>query len=213
MEIVSDFAGHPFEIVRALIHAANAAGGKDNVTVVYVEGPRFAEGEDTRDLRHRRLSRIEDGDLPVSASGPVPVRGIDKDKRRRWRWVALIALLLVVAGTAAYFQRDRLPVNRLMRLWTNASSGVLTTSSTIHVASGQSIATALAAAGPGSEILVEPGEYRQQIQLKSGVRVTSRVPRGATLRLPVGVPTAKGEPRPATPMLPAHPCYHRRRSA
>ena len=42
--IVSDFAGHPLEIVRALIDAANAAGGKDNVTVVYAEGPRFARG-------------------------------------------------------------------------------------------------------------------------------------------------------------------------
>src|SRR5262245_56744169 len=55
-EIVSDFAGHPFEIVHALIDAANAAGGKDNVTVVYAEGPRFSEGEDTRDLRQRRLA-------------------------------------------------------------------------------------------------------------------------------------------------------------
>ena len=33
--------------------------------------------------------------------------------------------------------------------------------------------------------MVEPGEYHEQLRLRSGVRVVSRVPRGATLRLPV----------------------------
>jgi hypothetical protein len=35
-----------------------------------------------------------------------------------------------------------------------------------------------------SQVIVEPGEYREQLQLKSGVRIVSRVPRGATIRLP-----------------------------
>jgi len=35
-------AGHPEEAVRQLIGAANAAGGKDNVTVVLVEGAEFS---------------------------------------------------------------------------------------------------------------------------------------------------------------------------
>ena len=30
-------------VVRALVEAANDAGGRDNITVVYVEGERFAE--------------------------------------------------------------------------------------------------------------------------------------------------------------------------
>src|SRR5262249_24343773 len=48
----------------------------------------------------------------------------------------------------------------------------------------ESIAAALASASPGSVIVVEPGEYRERLVLASGVRVVSRVPRGATLRLP-----------------------------
>ena len=39
---VSQWAGDPDSVVRELIAAANAAGGKDNVTVVYVEGEQFA---------------------------------------------------------------------------------------------------------------------------------------------------------------------------
>jgi len=40
-QVVRRLAGRPREVVRTLIDAANAAGGKDNVTVVYVEGERF----------------------------------------------------------------------------------------------------------------------------------------------------------------------------
>src|SRR4029453_12992123 len=40
--VVTQWAGHPHQVVDALIEAANAAGGKDNVTVVYVEGELFA---------------------------------------------------------------------------------------------------------------------------------------------------------------------------
>jgi hypothetical protein len=40
-QTVESNAGHPEEAVRQLIGAANAAGGKDNVTVVLVEGEGF----------------------------------------------------------------------------------------------------------------------------------------------------------------------------
>ena len=104
-EIVTDFAGHPFEIVRGLIDAANAAGGKDNVTVVYVEGPRFATGEDTRDLRAHRSLPPAPTSVPAHATPPMPATSseIADDGRRssRWRVGSLVVLLLVVAGLAA----------------------------------------------------------------------------------------------------------------
>src|SRR3954463_4839752 len=52
--IVAAATGDPYRVVQALIDAANHAGGKDNVTAVYVEGPQFAAQEDTRDLRAAR---------------------------------------------------------------------------------------------------------------------------------------------------------------
>jgi hypothetical protein len=54
------------------------------------------------------------------------------------------------------------------------------------VAPGESIANAIERAAAGGQVIVEPGEYREQVRLKDGVRVVSRVPRGATLRLPGG---------------------------
>jgi serine/threonine protein phosphatase PrpC len=41
--IVGKEAGDPAAVVAALIDAANAAGGKDNITAVFVEGPDFAD--------------------------------------------------------------------------------------------------------------------------------------------------------------------------
>ena len=38
--------------------------------------------------------------------------------------------------------------------------------------------------------MVEPGEYREQLRLRDGVHVVSRVPRAATLRLPAGADAA-----------------------
>src|SRR4029453_17694390 len=55
-EIVRAHAGHPDEVVRGLVDAALAAGGHDNVTAVYAEGPRFAADDDTRDLRSSRAA-------------------------------------------------------------------------------------------------------------------------------------------------------------
>src|SRR5688572_8992899 len=41
--VVQMHKGKPDEVTRALVKAANDAGGRDNITVVYVEGERFAD--------------------------------------------------------------------------------------------------------------------------------------------------------------------------
>jgi serine/threonine protein phosphatase PrpC len=192
LETVRDFAGHPFEIVRGLIDAANAAGGKDNVTVVYAEGPRFATGEDTRDLRRHRAVAPAPVQVETAADAREPgVTGADS--RRRPLVATLIVLLLVVAAAAAYWKRDRLPwldLSRLTALGNAVVPGNSTPPGTVRVATGESIGAAIAQAPSGSEVIVEPGEYREQIRLKTGVHVVSRVALGASVRLPGGASEA-----------------------
>jgi hypothetical protein len=48
----------------------------------------------------------------------------------------------------------------------------------------ESIAEAIRLARAGSTIVVEPGEYRETLTLKSHIRLVSRVPHGAIIRLP-----------------------------
>ena len=153
-ETVAELAGQPERVVGALIDAANAAGGKDNITVVYVEGERFANA--------RRS--------PAAA------------KPRRGARVGLISALAVVVALAAAFGAMRLrpdwraPLTRLLpRVFTARS---------IVVGATESIADALQRAGAGSTVIVEPGEYHERLLLRTGVRLISRVPRAATIRLP-----------------------------
>ncbi len=175
---VEEYAGHAYEVVRALIDAANEAGGKDNVTIVYVEGSRFADGADTRDMTARRTARV--------AAAPEPGPG---NARRVWRLSALVTLLAVVIAWAVYaLSTGAFPYSAFLASpWATLSSvPVPAAPAVIVVEAGGAIAPAIARAGPGTEVLVEPGEYRERLVLKSGVRLRSRVPRGASIRLPGG---------------------------
>ncbi len=165
---VEEYAGHAYEIVRALIDAANEAGGKDNVTIVYVEGSRFADGADTRDMTARRSLPVEAVSAPAIQFSP-----------RVWRISALLALLTLVIAWALY-SRVAFPLPPA------GAAPAAAVPVVIVVGPGTSIASAMARAGAGTEILVEPGEYRERLVLKSGVHLRSRVSRGASIRLPGG---------------------------
>jgi serine/threonine protein phosphatase PrpC len=155
-QVARAHARSPDQVVRTLIDEANAAGGKDNVTVVFVPGERFA----------RRAA---------AATG----------RRSKARW--LIGPLVVAALAAAFL----LGRNWHRLDWAERGAGLFTgrllaPAGTIVVRAGDSIMEAIGRAGAGSTVVIEPGEYRERLTLKDGVRVISRVPRAATLRLPEG---------------------------
>lgn len=155
--IVARLAGRPQQVVKGLIDAANAAGGKDNVSVVYVEGERFAASaephEQTAPRRHSAMRQA--------------VR------------LALIVLLAAVIAAALYRWQPYWPLVQGREIGLPLSSG-----GTLTVGEGGSIGAALEQASAGSTVVVEPGEYRETVKLKNNVRLVSRVPRGATIRLP-----------------------------
>jgi hypothetical protein len=65
-----------------------------------------------------------------------------------------------------------------------ATAPVAPSSHQLIVQPGESISAALKRATAGTEVIVEPGEYREALTLASNVRLVSRVPGGALLRLP-----------------------------
>jgi PPM family protein phosphatase len=151
--IVHAGAGDPAAVVRRLIAAANDAGGKDNVTAVYVEGPEFA-----RSIR------------PAS-------------RKRRAAFTTVVAATTAVISAVATFsllQPGVLPLVVVPQALPIDTAGTVA-----FVQPSESIAEALARSRPGSQVVVEPGEYHEQLRLRSGVRVVSRIPRGATIRLPI----------------------------
>ena len=177
-------AGDPATVVRSLIAAANDAGGKDNVTVVYVEGERFAPTArrwGVPSLPGSRSVAIADGAASPSSAragrGPMPSRS--------GRIVRALVTLLVFLLAGLVLARPRL-LEWLDGQRVLAPDAPMTESQSVRP--GESIAAALASARPGSQVVVEPGEYREQIVLRDGVRLVSRVPRGATIRLPATAP-------------------------
>jgi serine/threonine protein phosphatase PrpC len=172
-QVVTQLAGRPQDIVAALIEAANDAGGKDNVTVVYVEGELFAA---TR-TRARRSAAARDTAIELTTSGAPARKG--RTTSQVVVRIALVALLAAVTTLALLRWRPSWPVV--------APTAVVPSTSTagvVVVRANESIAEALERAEPGTQVIVEPGEYRERLVLKDGVRVVSRVPRGATIRLP-----------------------------
>jgi len=149
---VEQNAGNPDRAVRELIDAANRAGGKDNVTVVVVEGEQFRAPETAAAAARRR------------------------PRGRRWLYLAGG----VVLGLAAMF-------GALKWLgWEPAASGDEETAApqVLVAGAGQKFARigdAMAQAGAGDTVEVLAGDYHEQVRLKSGVALRSRVPREAVL--------------------------------
>lgn len=159
--IVSQLAGRPDEVARSLVEAANDAGGSDNVSVVYVEAEQFAP-ERTRPLPGRQAA-----DPP----SPGPFQQIAR--------AGLVAMLILLVAAAA---------SRVHLVWPPMGAPALIAGAlppaTVVVRPSDSIMAAVADAAPGTDVLVERGEYRERIRLKDGVRLISLVPGGATIRLP-----------------------------
>jgi serine/threonine protein phosphatase PrpC len=169
--IVARLAGRPHQVVEALIDAANAAGGKDNVTVVYVEGDRFAPPLADEPPSETEITR---------RLGPVDPPAPKRQQAVRLANIALIAVVIVLAivpsdrASPPAVEPDRAPpVDEAGRIVVQAT---------------ESITQALQRAVAGTTILVEPGEYRETLTLKSFVRLVSSVPRGAVIRLPGAAP-------------------------
>jgi PPM family protein phosphatase len=172
---VETHADDPQKAVKALIDAANAAGGKDNVSAVLVEGERYA-------------ASVRDRNVPATTR--TDLRRAQHASRSRMGWFLgafvsrpaflLYGLVLGAFAVAALGQSGLLPVKP------RAAGG----DDVLRVGTGDggvaTIAEALGKARPGQTVEVAPGEYRETIQLRSGIDLVSRVPRGAVILPPAG---------------------------
>ena len=178
-DIIRRFAGQPDLVVKELIGAANVAGGKDNVSAVYVEGERFAS---TACQEPRALAEITRRGVgsPMIAEDHQTETSPRARRTNASRRTAAVVIVLAAAAIAAAFLRPWSHVRMFQRTSTAPAEAP---GATITVGAGESIASAVERAPAGSVVLVEPGEYRETLTLKNNVRIVSRVPRAATSRL------------------------------
>jgi serine/threonine protein phosphatase PrpC len=158
---VREHAGDPEGVVRSLIHAANKAGGKDNITVVYAEGTGFAAAA-------------------TAPSGSAAERGAtDTVRHAHWIWLTGGLLLGLVGGLAL----SAWPPLHPYLAWRQTRTLSVGPAAAGHY---PTIAAAIAAARPGDLIRLEPGEYAERVVLKDGVDLAAREAGTATVVAPSG---------------------------
>jgi len=176
--VIRQHAGDPSRVVEALVAAANDAGGKDNVTAVYAEGPYFAavlRGElpdsltPTEPLDNTRRPAAP----PVADAGPVR-RAARAVIRSRTTWFVTGLLLGVVGalGLMLYVAKTQVKTAQTLVVAANGSAQFLT------------ISDAISKALPGDTVRIEPGEYVEQIVVGDGVDLVARIPGTVTISRP-----------------------------
>jgi serine/threonine protein phosphatase PrpC len=186
--VVAQWAGHPQQVVDALIEAANAAGGKDNVTVIYVEGEQFAVANVAPPRPDQEITRRLG---PPAGPGEPRAghRAAREDRAQgRARGERLVRSVLVVLLTLVILLVVFQTVPEVPPVATPPTTNADAPAARVTVLPTQSIAQALQSAKPGTTIVVAPGEYREMLSLKSYVRLVSQVRHGAILRLPGSAP-------------------------
>ena len=186
--------GSPYNVVQSLIRAALSAGGKDNVTVVYVEGlafPGASLGPNTSPAA---------GVAPASPwpapSVPVPLSRPSRGRRllRAAFRVITTSAAIGIIGVAAFDLWQR---SRHARADAPPFSNARPASHTLRVGKApadefKSVQDAINAAQPGDRVSVGPGEYAETIDLKNGVTIVSNPRREAVIVGTVGTVPGPG---------------------
>ena len=202
--IVRQHAGDPARVADALVDAANQAGGKDNITVLYAEGPRFAKSTGParmvpmpRPAVQQVATEALDGfdgteDAPSTAAPASTARTTAKAAKPSGGGtigglaLALIAGVLLGLGAAYGLAKTEVPLPS----WWPAAADARPRELVVGGASAgfSTIGEALLQAQDGDVIRVHPGVYPEMLELRRGVTVISDVPRGAVLTAPAGRP-------------------------
>ena len=166
---VSRHAGNPDAAIEELVDAANQAGGKDNVTVVIAEGPLFAASAGEAVEGKKTARNAFAGRAAMFIYGLIALPAI----------YGLVAGALMLAGLHVHVRwmtpsQDEPAVSRARVLIVGMTDG----------AQYSAIGDALSQAQPGDTIEVLAGEYREEVRLRDGINVSSRVPHAAILRAP-----------------------------
>jgi serine/threonine protein phosphatase PrpC len=179
--IVRQYAGDPARVVEALVAAANGAGGKDNVTAVYAEGPLFGaslRGEIPESLTPTEPLNGRSPAPPPQPAGPSLGRRIlHSIGASRTTWFIAGTLLGVVGALAltVYVARTQVRAAQTFVVSSNGSAPYLR------------IGEAMAIAQPGDRVLVEPGEYHERVVVADGVDLVARVPGSVIISRPGGL--------------------------
>jgi PPM family protein phosphatase len=189
--LVRWYAGNPQDVVDALVTAANEAGGKDNITVVFVEGSAFSNAirqqgthvdpatgsghSPAVDSRAAELPRVPSDSGAGGSRRPGAVaRFVGGVLRSRTTWFSVGAVAGVIGALLLAW-----------RVGTSVPDPRRTLIAGVEQPQGfMRIGEAMAAARPGDAVRVDPGVYQERVILREGVDLTARIPGTVTIARP-----------------------------
>ena len=169
--LVRQHAGDPQRVAEALVLAANEAGGKDNISVVYVEGADFARGVSAS------AAQASQSDVTISTAADQPTQLL----MTRGAWLVGGLLTGLVFGLLLAW---------MLTLDNPVSVGAPRTL-VVDPAPGSeytTIAAAMAAAAPRDTVEIAPGEYAEAVTVRDGVNLEARDAGTVTLVAPPSTP-------------------------
>ncbi|HSJ73078.1 MAG TPA: right-handed parallel beta-helix repeat-containing protein, partial [Miltoncostaeaceae bacterium] len=176
---VHAFADDPATVVGRLVQAANDAGGKDNVTVVFFAGGEFA-------AKAARAGRAR-GDAAGHPGENPGRRGSARRSLLASRPLVLWYGLLLGAAAAALAFLLATPLQQWLFDQTRPASWARTWRVGADPADDvATIGEALRRAARGDVVEVGPGEYQERVVVDRDVRLVSRNPRQARIASPPG---------------------------
>lgn len=170
-------ADRPERAVERLISAANDAGGKDNITVVFAEGPEFATAASAFTSAAWQPPAGGVTSTAVAGSHASPkARAATSAAHIAWVVGTLIAGIVVGVGLAysAFTWMDGVPDKVLALNRPPAWSRVWSVGPDAD-ADASTIQAAMALAKPGDVIQVAPGLYQGPLTVHAGIELVSRV--------------------------------------
>jgi serine/threonine protein phosphatase PrpC len=176
-DIAAKHAGDAALAVEALLAAANEAGGKDNISAVFVVGEQFAAatagraGNGRSGVSGRTRLRSTWHSIEYSRALALLAGGV--------LGIALVLGALAWTRQAPILVRDLLPASAWPRTWVVSQD---------RAGDFASIHEALERAHAGDTIRVEPGEYAERLILVGSVSLVSTVPHGAVIVAPAEAP-------------------------
>ena len=180
--LVSQHAGNPERVVETLVAAANDAGGRDNVTVVYAEMPGFSHAVGGAFEDQAPTEPLPDAPQKSAAAEVEPVTSHDgriahvarSIVRSRATWFALGLLAGVVGALALtlYVARNQVRASQTLVVAADGTAPYPT------------IMSAMDSARPGDVVRVEPGVYDEHVQVRDGIDLLARAPYSVTIRRP-----------------------------
>jgi serine/threonine protein phosphatase PrpC len=155
--IIDAYAGDPEAVSRRLVNAANRAGGRDNVSVVFVAREEFAGSESAETRNRHAITRVRESYWKMVRS------------RALWMFGGILAGAALWAGLNRETQHPERAAVSPHRIVVSSKDP-------------RAIANALSAAQPGDTIEVPPGEYLGPIELRDEINLISRSPGTAVIR-------------------------------